>query len=110
MGQLLAKQRRRFRAGLIKLCLIAAAKETLPKERNLCETISARTIALRVENIGNRINSHFISKANNFEWLSLPLDELTDVPNTTQLFIQGVSDQCEVTEELTSVNNLCGTT
>lgn len=65
---------------------------------NLLKTISlsAKTVAQKVENIGININNHF--KTNDVS-LSIALNESTDVTNTAQLFIQGVNTEFEVTEE-----------
>ena len=62
MAHLLAKQGKPFRDQLIKLCLIQAAQAMCPEEKNLFKTGSARTVAQRVENIGNSINSQLINK------------------------------------------------
>ena len=65
---------------------------------NLLKTISlsAKTVAQKVENIGININNHF--KTNDVS-LSIALNESTDVTNTAQLFIQGDNTEFEVTEE-----------
>lgn len=74
VAHLLAKQGKPIRDELIKLFLIAAAKEMCPDKRNLFKTVSARIVAQRVENIGNSVHGQLINKANKFEWFSLALD------------------------------------
>ena len=59
-------------------------------------SLSAKTVVQKVENIGININNQF--KTNDMS-LSIVLNELTDVTNTVQLFIQGVNTEFEVTEE-----------
>lgn len=59
-------------------------------------SLSAKTVVQKVENIGININNQF--KTNDMS-LSIALNELTDVTNTVQLFIQGVNTEFEVIEE-----------
>ena len=46
--------------------------------------------------------------ANDFEWFSLALGELTDVTKTAQVFICKVSAEFEVTEEIHLMNSVHG--
>ncbi|PNF32668.1 hypothetical protein B7P43_G13122 [Cryptotermes secundus] len=89
-------------------------EEMCPEKMDLFNNISlsARTVARRVEDIGSDITNQLINKANDFEWFSLALDESTDITDTAQLllFIRGVNADFEVTEELASMNSLRGTT
>jgi hypothetical protein len=115
VAHLLAKEGKPFTDGeLIKSCLIVAAEEMCPGKMIFFKSISltAKTVARRVEDIGSNINSQLNNKANDFEWFSLALDESTDVTDTAQLllFIGGVNAEFEVTEELASMNSLRGTT
>lgn len=69
------------------------------RRREACLRQLQQELLLReLRTLGTESNSQLINKANNFEWFSLVLEELTDVTNTTQQFIQGVSDKFEVTE------------
>lgn len=80
-----------------------------PDRANLFKTVSflMRTVAWIVENTGNNINCCLKDKANNYEWFSLHLDELTDIADTTQLlFIWGVNSESTVIKELASMNSL----
>ncbi|PNF17745.1 hypothetical protein B7P43_G07069 [Cryptotermes secundus] len=115
VAHLLAKEGKPFTDGeLIKSCLIVAVEEMCPEKMDLFNNISlsARTVARRVEDIGSNITNQLINKANDFEWFSLALDESTDITDTAQLllFIRGVNADFEVTEELASMNSLRGTT
>lgn len=59
-----------------------------PEKINLFKTISisARTVARRVQNIESNTNGQIKNKRDDFKWYSLALYELTDVYNTVQLF------------------------
>lgn len=99
-AHLLVKQRKLFTNGeLIKLYLIAVAKKKkVSRENNLHRTISL-LVLLRVEDTGKNISCQLESKANDFKWFSLALDELTYVDNTIQLlFIHKVNDKFKVTQ------------
>lgn len=72
---MLVKQGKLFtNSELIKSCLIVAAKDC-PEKINSLKTISlsARIVAQRAENIGNRINSKFKKRrqliSSGFSWL-----------------------------------------
>ncbi|XP_033606233.1 general transcription factor II-I repeat domain-containing protein 2 isoform X2 [Cryptotermes secundus] len=115
VAHLLAKEGKPFTDGeLKKSCLIVAVEEMCPEKMDLFNNISlsARTVARRAEDIGSNITNQLIKKANDFEWFSLALDELTDITDTAQLllFIRRVNADFEVTEELASMNSLRGTT
>lgn len=91
--------------------MISVAEEICPENVNLFKAVnlSARTIARRVEDIGNNITNQLKTKTKKFEWFSMALDESTDVEDTAQLlFIRGIDDNFEVTEELASINSLHG--
>ncbi|XP_033606840.1 general transcription factor II-I repeat domain-containing protein 2-like [Cryptotermes secundus] len=115
VAHLVAKEGNPFTNGeLIKSCLIVAVEEMCPEKMDLFNNISlsARTVARRVEDIGSNITNQLINKADDFEWFSLALDESTDITDTAQLllFIRGVNADFEVTEELASMNSLHRTT
>lgn len=85
------------------------SKKLCPEKINLLEIIGflVRTVAWRVQNIGSNINSQLKNKANDSEWFSLALDELTDVLDTTLwLFLWGINAKFEVAEKLASVISL----
>ena len=67
-----------------------------------------QSVATGVEDIGSNINNQLNIKANDFEWFSLVLDELTDVTKTAQVFICKVSGDFEVTEEIHLMNSVHG--
>ena len=112
---LLAKHGKPFTDGdLVKSCMIEAAQEMCPEKVDLFKTISlsANTVARRVEDIGSNLMSQLKSKSKEFEYFSIALDESTDINDTSQLliFIRGVDSNFEITEELLSVSSMHRTT
>lgn len=95
---------------LIKLYLIASAKEMCLEKNQLLKTVSlsATTVSQRVGDTGSIISSQFKNKANDLEWFFLAFDESIDVTDTLQyfLFIGGVRATFEVSKELASMNSL----
>ena len=75
-------------------------------------SLSRQTITRRVEELGNSMEETLIAKARKFSWYSLALDESTVVRSTAQLalFVRGVDDDFEVTEELAAIVPMKGTT
>jgi hypothetical protein len=75
-------------------------------------SLSANTVARRVEDIAENIQSQLSDKNRHLEWFSLALDESTDVSDTAQVlvFIRGINRNYEVYEELLDVNSIHGTT
>ena len=74
--------------------------------------MSHQTIANQTEEIGNSIKRSFESKAANFKFYALAIDDSTDATDTAELaiFIQGIDDEYNVTEELASLVPLKDTT
>ncbi|UYV73417.1 EPM2AIP1 [Cordylochernes scorpioides] len=111
----IAKRGKPFTDGeMIKECIIAVVEEMCPEKVNLLKTVSmsANTVARRVENIAENISSQLFDKNGNVEWFSLALDESTDVSDTAQvlIYIRGVDKSYEVHEELLDMYSIHGTT
>ncbi|UYV82063.1 EPM2AIP1 [Cordylochernes scorpioides] len=111
----IAKRGKPFTDGeMIKECIIAVVEEMCPEKVNLLKTVSmsANTVARRVENIAENISSQLFDKNGHVEWFSLALDESTDVSDTAQvlLYIRGVDKSYEVHEELLDMYSIHGTT
>ncbi|UYV64743.1 EPM2AIP1 [Cordylochernes scorpioides] len=111
----IAKRGKPFTDGeMIKECIIAVVEEMCPEKVNLLKTVSmsANTVARRVENIAENISSQLLDKNGHVEWFSLALDESTDVSDTAQvlIYIRGVDKSYEVHEELLDMYSIHGTT
>ncbi|GFY64669.1 proteinral transcription factor ii-i repeat domain-containing protein 2a [Trichonephila inaurata madagascariensis] len=86
----IAKRGKSFTDGeMIKECLIAVAEEICPEKVNLFKSVSlsANTVARRVQDIAENISSQLYDKNGHHEWFSLALDESTDVSDTAQVLI-----------------------
>ncbi|XP_017889196.1 general transcription factor II-I repeat domain-containing protein 2-like [Ceratina calcarata] len=84
------------------------------KEADLLKNISLsrRTIARRIQEMGQNLHQEIVKKSNNLIKFSICLDESTDVKGTSQLaiFIRGVNEDLEITEELLDFCSMHGTT
>ncbi|XP_076147302.1 general transcription factor II-I repeat domain-containing protein 2-like [Alosa pseudoharengus] len=94
--------------------MIEAAGILCPESQGKFEKIglSRRTVTRRVELIEEDIASQINKKAESFKLYSLALDESNDVKDTAQLliFIRGINDNFEITEEFLAMESLKGTT
>ncbi|GFS39833.1 general transcription factor II-I repeat domain-containing protein 2B [Trichonephila inaurata madagascariensis] len=90
------------------------AEEICPEKVNLFKSVSlsAKTVARRVQDIAENISSQLSDKNGHHGWFSLALDESTDVSDTAQvlIFIRGVDKSYEVYEELLDIDSIHGTT
>ena len=75
-------------------------------------SMSHNTITRRVEDLGSNLHNQLKDKSKTFECFSLALDESTDVRDTAQLliFIHGINDKFQITEELVHLQSLHDTT
>ena len=98
----------------LKDCMIAAADTICPKMRNTFAnlSLSRRTVTERCEEIANNLSLQLYKKSEEFVVFSLALDESVDITDVSQLaiFIRGVNDNFEVTEELLDLVPLHSTT
>ena len=111
----LAKASKPFSEGeFLKECMIETADLLCPESKGKFEKISLsrRTVTRRVELIDEDIVSELNKKAESFKLYSLALDESNDIKDTAQLliFIRGINDSFEITEELLSMESLKGKT
>uniref|UniRef100_A0AAG5DQE7 SPIN-DOC-like zinc-finger domain-containing protein n=1 Tax=Anopheles atroparvus TaxID=41427 RepID=A0AAG5DQE7_ANOAO len=114
VAYILAKRGKPFTDGeLVKECMLEVAQELCPemlkKFSNL--TLSATTIARRVEDIGENIVDQLKKSATNFRYFSIAMDESLDISSTSQLlvFIRGVDEKLNVTQELADMHSMYGT-
>uniref|UniRef100_A0A8C8R4R6 Uncharacterized protein n=1 Tax=Pelusios castaneus TaxID=367368 RepID=A0A8C8R4R6_9SAUR len=98
----------------LKECMIETAGLLCPESKDKFEklSLSRRTVTRRVELIDEDIASKLNNTAVSFKLYSLALDESTDIKDTAQLliFIRGVSDRFEITEEFLAMEPLKGKT
>ncbi|GBM00730.1 hypothetical protein AVEN_150899-1 [Araneus ventricosus] len=76
-----------------------------PDKKNNFQTVSLsrKTVTSRIEAIDKKLTSQLESKIGQFKFCSIAMDESTDINDTVQLvlFIRGVDENFEITEELT---------
>ncbi|XP_027861956.1 general transcription factor II-I repeat domain-containing protein 2-like [Xiphophorus couchianus] len=98
----------------LKECIVDTADLLCPESKGKFEKISLsrRTVTRRVELIDEDLVSELNKKAESFNLYSLALDESNDMKDTAQLliFIRGINDSFETTEELLSMESLKGKT
>ncbi|CAM5138833.1 unnamed protein product [Natator depressus] len=85
-----------------------------PEYQNKFENIhlSGRTVTHRVEVIDEHLASELNKKAQGFTLFPLALDDRTDIKDTAQslIFVRGIDDNFEITEEIVSMESMKGTT
>lgn len=115
VAKLVAEGGRPFTDGeFVKNCILKIAEEVCPDKMGAIANVSlsASTITRRVEDLGQNLFSQLKEKARSFTTFSLALDESNDVADTAQLliFIRGINENFEITEELAALKSLKGTT
>ena len=113
LGFKLAKASKPFSEGeFFKECMVETAGLLCPENKDKFEKISLsrRTVTRRVELIDEDIASKLQKKAECFKLYSLALDESNDIKDTAQLriFIRGINDRFEITEEFLTMESLKG--
>ncbi|GBO31930.1 General transcription factor II-I repeat domain-containing protein 2 [Araneus ventricosus] len=85
-----------------------------PDKKNNFQTVSLsrKTVSSRIEAIDKNLTSLLESKIGQFKLCSIAMDESTDINDTAQLvlFIRGVDENFEISEELACMRSLKGTT
>ncbi|GBM13446.1 General transcription factor II-I repeat domain-containing protein 2A [Araneus ventricosus] len=83
-----------------------------PDKKNNFQTVSSsrKTVTSRIEAINKNL-TQLESKIGQFKFCSIAMDENTDINDTAQfvLFIRGVDENFEITEELACMRSLKGT-
>ena len=112
---LLFKKNKPFLDGeLVKDCIAVAARHVCPEQVDDLSKIgpSRQTVTRRAETIGTDLKEQLKDLAKNLEQYSFALDGSTDEVDTAQLavFVRGVDDNFNVTEELAGLCSLKETT
>ncbi|KAK7879843.1 hypothetical protein WMY93_033491 [Mugilogobius chulae] len=115
VSELIAKAGKPFTEGeFLKDCMLRVADLICPEKRHLFTNISlsANTVAERINELSNDIYGQLRNKARDFTAYSVALDESTDKTDHAQLaiFIRGINNQFEVTGELLSMCPMHGRT
>lgn len=115
ISALIARTGRSFSTGdFVKECLSIAATLMCPSQVKTFSQISLsrNTVTRRIEDMSRDIKEQFKSKAAHFVAFSLACDESTDISDSAQLlvFIRGVSNNMEITQELAGLETLRSTT
>ncbi|XP_058867560.1 general transcription factor II-I repeat domain-containing protein 2-like [Acipenser ruthenus] len=111
----IAKQNKPFAEGeFLKQCMVDVAGMLCPEYKNTFENISLsrRTVARRIEVIDEDLASQLNRKAQCFTLFSLALDDSTGIKDTAQLliFVRGINNKFEITEEFLFMESMKGTT
>ncbi|KAL4136222.1 hypothetical protein QTP88_007773 [Uroleucon formosanum] len=112
---LIAKKMKKFSDGeFVKECLEAVVKDILPDKNKLFSNISSsrKTVCRRINDISNEIIVKLRDRIQDFKYFSIAFDESTDISDTAQLviFVRGVNESFQITEEMLKLISLKGTT
>lgn len=115
VSSLIAKKSKPFIDGeFIKECLESVADIMCPDKKTDFSKISLshQTISRRIDDIGKSIENKLEEKVRSFKYYSLAIDESTDVMDTAQvaIFIRGIDNEFNISEEMTSLVPLKDTT
>lgn len=98
----------------LKECMVETAGVLCPEAKDKFEKISLshKTVTRCVELIDEDLTSNLNKTAESFTFYLLALDESNDVNDTAQLliFIRGINDTFEITEEFLTMESLKGKT
>lgn len=115
VAMLIAKHGKAFAEGeFIKDCVMKMAENICPEKKqefaNIC--LARNTVARRIEEISSDIKRQVSERGGNFDYFSLACDESTDLSDTAQLliFLRGIDDDMNITEELLHLKSLKGQT
>lgn len=111
----IAASSRPFTEGdFVKKCMLLTADVICPDKRQAFANVSLsrNTIAERINEIAEDIDNQLQSKVKSFVAFSVAIDESTDVCDVAQLavFIRGVDENMQVTEEFVELVPMKGTT
>ncbi|XP_026027535.1 general transcription factor II-I repeat domain-containing protein 2 [Astatotilapia calliptera] len=115
VAMLIAKHGKPFTEGtFVKDCVMKIVENICPERKqeflNVC--LARNTVARRGEDISSDIDRQLRDRGVDFDYFSLACDESTDASDTAQLliYLRGVDDKMNVTEELLDLKSLKGQT
>ena len=98
----------------IKSCLGIFSDFVCPEKKHLIQqtSLSRFTVSRRIDQLAENIQETLKERINNCATYSLALDECTDISDTAQLavFVRGVTDTFEITEEFLDMASMSSTT
>ena len=90
-----------------KKCMLDVADQVCPEYRQKFEevSLSRRTVACHNKATGEDLTSQLKGLVPSFQLFSLAFDRTTDIDDTAQLliFVEGISENFEITEEFLSI-------
>nr|XP_057931891.1 general transcription factor II-I repeat domain-containing protein 2 [Doryrhamphus excisus] len=115
VATLIAKHCKPFTEGeFIKDCVMKMVEKICPAKKqefaNIC--LARNTVVRRIEDVSLDIKRQLEAKGTEFDFFSLACDESTDASDTAQLliFLRGVDNDMNVSEELLDLQSLKGQT
>ena len=94
--------------------MLDVADQVCPEYRQKFEevSLSKRTVACHIKGIGEDLTSQLKGLVPSFQLFSLAFDRTTDIDDTAQLliFVGGISENFEITEEFLSIKAMKYTT
>lgn len=111
----IAKQGKPFTDGeFVKSCMMKVVGHICPEKQAQFSAVSLskQIVTRRVEEIADNLHEQLATASKNFIWYSVALDESTDLSDTAQLliFIRGVTENFEITEDLAGLCSIHNTT
>lgn len=98
----------------VKKCMVKAAELVCPEKKQAFASISLsrNTVAERIEDLARDLNRQLKDKVKTFIAFSIALDESTDINDVAQLglFIRGVDESLNITEEFVELVPMTDTT
>jgi len=95
---------------IVKECILKTVEEICPDKINLFTgiSLSANTSARRTTDLENDIIRQLKDTVKTFKYFLIALDESTDTSDSAQvlLFVRGVNESFEITEELATVHSM----
>lgn len=111
----IAKNNKPYSEGeFVKDCMVSMSNILCPEKSKEFESVSLsrKTVTTRIDAIASNLSTQLRQRIEKFKYFSVTMDESTDRSDTAQLliFIRGVDDEFNITEELACLQSLKGKT